>query len=352
MINNEILSFIKEQIAQGATKDKVKDMLVTQGGWDEKDVEEAFETINFSATSYPAVLKNAAADAATNSIRIEEKDKNLGGVSVSLTPVQELTKAVLGNVRPTVFSPGLSHVEQPKSMEPSVSGFSLNPLSAAETTPASRMSVESRAGDAGGSNALASLRARITSGVSEANPDVEPVSIFRPVMQPATKEPAVFPTPIQKPPIAAPVIRPTPVISTAPRQPFLPRGAETAGGFSPFPSLNKTPMPPVVSASALSVQPAEPINVFPKSPLGAMSRPNFSPTPAQLATMSGQKQKGGRFLLGLMMFLVGLILGGISMNAYMKGYINISGIVEGGLDLIGLGTIPAPEISKKTTGGL
>lgn len=58
------------------------------------------------------------------------------------------------------------------------------------------------------------------------------------------------------------------------------------------------------------------------------------------------------------MLIVGIALGGISMNAYMNGYVNTSamnGLVEKSMDMIGLGTTVAPateapplETSKKS----
>ncbi|MFA5831740.1 MAG: hypothetical protein WC878_08005 [Candidatus Paceibacterota bacterium] len=56
MINNELLSFIKERRSQGETKEQITDMLVAHGGWDKKDVEEAFETIDISGTSMPSMV--------------------------------------------------------------------------------------------------------------------------------------------------------------------------------------------------------------------------------------------------------------------------------------------------------
>jgi hypothetical protein len=56
MINNELLSFIKERRSQGETKEQITDMLVAHGGWDKKDVEEAFDTIDISGTSMPGMV--------------------------------------------------------------------------------------------------------------------------------------------------------------------------------------------------------------------------------------------------------------------------------------------------------
>jgi hypothetical protein len=338
MINNEILSFIKEQLAQGTAKDKVKDMLVTQGGWDEKDVEEAFETINFSGTSYPSVLRNAEALAAKNE-EIEAKDKNLKN---AFAPASELISAVSSNVRPTVFSPGSSRVEQPKSMEPST------PISSfpAGTAPSPRIMTDQPTGDIGG------LRARIASGVSNNGVGfvAPPVLVSRPTIQPVIKEPVISPSAYPQPSVieqsrfSAPATSPTLAAESLngglPPQTY---SSESAGsGSSLLPSLNKTAISPVISPQKSFTPPLQTLSVFPKSAAG-----NFrvSPTPAQFAALREQK-RGGRFLLGLMMFLIGLAIGGISMNAYMKGSLNTSAwnrLIEKGMDTIGLGTVTAPS---------
>jgi hypothetical protein len=369
MINNEILSFIKDQLGQGSTKDQVKDMLVTQGGWNDKDVEEAFETINFSGTSYPSVLKNAEAFAVKSEAKDEEKEKSLKS---AFAPASELMKAVSNDVRPTVFSPGLSHREQPKSMEPSMPGSSFPAESAPRPQvaeprpdPSSRMSIEPMSaisekplpvGVVGnsGNNALSGLRARIASGVSTGQAGESSVSVLQtqkePLTQPVAKEPIMSfspkPSVITPSNFSNPMMPSTPATmasnGASPRQPFVSQMTQ-GGGLSSLPSSGKMAMPSVMPASPMPTQQSpQPLAVFPKGPMGVGIGSRLSPTPAQLAVLQGQKQKGGgRFLLGLLMFLIGLVLGGVLMNAYMKGYINTA--VIKGMDMIGLGTVTAPQ---------
>ena len=59
MINNELLTFIKERTAQGSTKEQITDMLVTHGGWDSADVEEAFDTMDISSRSMKSAMSMA-----------------------------------------------------------------------------------------------------------------------------------------------------------------------------------------------------------------------------------------------------------------------------------------------------
>lgn len=361
MINNEILSFIKGQVAQGTTKDQVKDMLVTQGGWDEKDVEEAFETISFSGTSYPSVLKNAEA-LAIKSDEIEEKNKSS---KAAFVPASELMKSVSSTIRPTIFSPGLSHIEQPKSMEPSMPGSSfpsnavLSPQTSVEQ-PVKVVSADLRPNDTGAnntmSNALAGLRERIASGVSAPAPISEPVSVFHPIIQPVIKEPVVSSSPYPQPVVTTSGNPPTSVGTVLPamgngggvfsRQASSSQGVGQSATPSPL-SFLKTAAPSTVPSLKPSAQPLQPMAVFPKNQFGGGIGTHMSPTPAQLAAL--QQKKGGRFLLGFMMFLIGLALGGISMNAYMKGFINttaLNGIIEKGMDMIGLGTTSIPTDSE------
>ena len=56
MINNELLAFIKERLGQGSSKEQITDMLVTHGGWDKKDVEEAFDTLEIAGKSMKSAM--------------------------------------------------------------------------------------------------------------------------------------------------------------------------------------------------------------------------------------------------------------------------------------------------------
>jgi hypothetical protein len=365
MINNEILSFIKEQVAQGTTKDQVKEMLVGQGGWDEKDVEEAFETINFSSTAYPTVLKNAE----TQVLKNKEAEATTPAEKFPLMP--ELTKSVspapaqspspspapVVASKVTTFAPGFSHGEQPKSMEPSVPSPSLSSsLSSMMSRPVGAANV-SVAPVHNESNALADLRSKMAAGSPAVGGETAPMQAI-PAVFPKIKEPMVV-APISKPvtPLvgaASPELAPkasmsSPVVSSNNVSPWPQTsavGAPSAGqgsSFSPLPSLSKTSM----SFSPATSSPL-PTAVFPKGQSPMMNMPGnnsrLSPTPAQINAI--KKQRSGRFLLGLMMFFIGIAFGGISMNAYMNGYVNmekINVIIEKGMDMIGLGTVTAPS---------
>ncbi|MCK9351445.1 MAG: hypothetical protein WCT49_02365 [Candidatus Paceibacterota bacterium] len=65
MINNELLTFIKDRMAQGSTREQITDMLVTHGGWNGGDVEEAFDTMDIAGSSMKSAMNMAAAPAAS-----------------------------------------------------------------------------------------------------------------------------------------------------------------------------------------------------------------------------------------------------------------------------------------------
>ncbi len=370
MINNEILSFIKEQTTQGTAKDQIKNLLVTQGGWDEKDVEEAFETITFSGTSYPSMVKSAAANLSQGA------EKKLGTVS-SFAPFSSSAPAASapsitpssasqgGSVRPASFMPGLSHVEQPKVMEPSSpDAFNINTIKPApavrvmETIQPVQRPAAAQAPIADGT--LNRLRERIASGVvaAPATPVVAPaqnipldqfkVNPLNRTANNASVQPVVSPR--VQPIIKEPVVASTAVGASLGTDPKI--AAVASGAVPPVASFQNISRnfgvasspgaAPLIQTMPVSATPAQPVAVFPRSDVGSM--PHITPTPAQLAALQAKAKQGGRFLLGLIMFLVGLLIGGLLMNAYMNGYVKKSALdsmTAKVMNLIGLDT-PAP----------
>lgn len=388
MINNEILSFIKEQTAQGSAKDEIKNLLITQGGWDEKDVEEAFDTISFAARSYPSAVKSATADLAKDFGNAPLSSSGLAAAPFSQQASASNAAAAPSPVsepiiRPASFAPGLSRVEQPKIMEPSSPDpFRMSTSSPMAAMPSEGVSASKEPKPAVSAETaedpLSRLRARIASGVvapptatAKTSPQNNPLDQFKvsplnrsassieePRMQPASKKEAVISSPVAGVSFGAqPKIDP---IVKNPAPPQAAPAAETRGKTSPaialFQGISRnfgaSPSSPGIAAaplgaSSLPASPSlpsaggSPSLIFPKSDSG-ISR--ISPTPAQLATLKAQKRQGGRFLLGLVMFLTGILIGGISMNAYMNGYLNKAGldtITDKVMNLIGLDT-PAP----------
>lgn len=388
MINNEILSFVKEQVARGTSRDQIKNLLVTQGGWDEKDVDEAFDTVSFAGTSYSSALKNTATGVNPNT----EKTLSGGGMSSpapfssgAQASAPRMTTAFQSTARPASAA-GFSRVEQPKVMEPS-------------DPNAFRVSASSPMGMAAGaqsSDGLGRLREKVSPGASVApsfppvgnaapnvgmNPPLDQFRVAplnknmgggmsaRPAAEPfAQPEPRI--SPVIKEPLGTLGVAPvsgvtfgeetkTPVVNTAPSgmaggmtAPAMEVSIKPVSSAASFQNISRSfgavssaPAPAVqttpVSAPSLVKPTDQPVAVFPKIDAGA---PRMMPTPAQLAALQAQKKQGNRFFLGFMMFLIGLLIGGILMNAYMHGYLNKSafnGVKEKIMGLIGLDT-PAP----------
>ncbi len=360
MINNEILSFIKEQAAKGSTKEQLKDILITQGGWDEKDVEEAFEAVNFSGTSFPSVMKNAGAAVFPN------EEKKEGKSSGAFAPASELMKAVSSGVEPAVFPPGMSHVEQPKSMEPSAAFASemARPKEILQNDP-----YRTTAGFASGG--LAGMGARDALGVSAPGSQKAPPAVFQP-MTPAVAKPMAdisfpglsnsAPAAYQPPSVVQPVAPFSVVPNTggfsqaqAPQPLEFPQGGRPPVGFSPALSFNKAPVQPASVSPSPVLMPS--LRSMPSvgGPAGVMfNAPGFQ-TASSLSAMRGQKQKKkGRFLFGLIMFLAGFGIGAVFMNAYLQGFLSgeaMSGLVEKGMNMIGLGTATTQEQSSADDSG-
>lgn len=355
MINNEILSFVKEQVAQGTSRDQIKNLLVTQGGWDEKDVDEAFDTVSFAGTSYSSALKNTATGANPNT------EKNLGGGMSSPAPFSSGAQVSAPRTMPAFQQAarpasvaGFPRVEQPKVMEPS----DPNAFRVSASSPMNMSAV------AQSSDGLGRLREKVSSGAST-TPSFPPVGNAAPNvgMNPPLDQFRVAPLnknmgegrsvrsvaepPAQPPPGVSPVTKES--LGAAPAMEVSIKPVSSAASFQnisrSFGAVSSAPAPAVqttpVSAPSLVKPIDQPVAVFPKIDAGA---PRMMPTPAQLAALQAQKKQGNRFFLGFMMFLIGLLIGGILMNAYMHGYLNKSafnGVKEKIMDLIGLDT-PAP----------
>lgn len=59
MITNELLAFIKEEMAQGVAEDEIKKSLVGEGGWTDFDVQEAFQAIGLYSHTYQGAVERA-----------------------------------------------------------------------------------------------------------------------------------------------------------------------------------------------------------------------------------------------------------------------------------------------------
>lgn len=327
MVNNEILSFVKEQTAQGKTKDEIRDMLVVHGGWDAKDVEEAFDSLALSGKVMPT---------ATGFLGQTPKTDR------PLTPIQNFAtpKEPQKTMQPTTADASISADTQFKKMtEP----LGKTPLPVGSVTisvsdPASAGKKET--------TVISELRAKFSAPVSvtppskasdapkvaaPTEPEKKPISIppttpiITPVLSgkatpvlnmpdmPTLKENTAAPqTPPENSYFASPLssmkeVTPPPSAVKKEAAPGAPK--ETAGkGVSPNATVIKresgqTPTSPVFSQ-------AQKMNI---SPVG-ISR---SPTQYMRQTSGGG---GGRKILGFSMFLTGVVAGSVSMHAFLNGY--------------------------------
>ncbi len=321
MINNEILSFIKEQIAQGTTKDQIKNMLVTQGGWDENDVVEAFDANSISGTSYPSVLKNAMAQAEKEEVK-----------PLVFQPKPAFAQPVVqsqSSLTPSSFQ-GMTGRQAPMSMEPSVPPSEPHVVvttALASNVPQTVTSESSSGGMVANSDPMAGLRARLGAGLPGIN---QPVSTeaFPKAMSQNTTTP--FAPPLTN---MRQTVHNEPITSTLPKPILTPEVSPIVtnigyqSSFSPLPTIEKKTLEPLTPAP-------QPATIFPKGQ-GSFITP-YSPRGA--AVIQPIQKRGGRFLLGLMMFLVGIVVGGIAMHTYLYGTMN--SILEKGMGIIGLGNAP------------
>jgi hypothetical protein len=112
MINNELLTFIKERLAQGTAKEQITDMLVTHGGWEQKDVEEAFDTMDIAGSSMATAMsslskKSDSDNAAKVSALQEQKPVSTAG-----------SGAVQDKKENLVSSPGIGVIAVTSPFEP------------------------------------------------------------------------------------------------------------------------------------------------------------------------------------------------------------------------------------------
>ena len=158
MINNELLNFIKERVSQGTTKEQISDMLVTHGGWDAKDVDEAFDTIGLLGSSMPSIVSSMT------------KMADVAKISTIQTPVEEKP---VNPVRPISI------------------GFDANTKSLASNL-------------------------NVTNPVHVSQPISTPVTIVSPIETPITAKPVTSPI------VTSPLTAPAPTITATPAVAVLP----------------------------------------------------------------------------------------------------------------------------------
>jgi len=338
MVNNELLTFVKDQVAQGKTRPEIQDMLVTKGGWDDKDVDEAFETMQMSGMSMPHVLQKMD-DA--------EKGKDAAASSPSVhsyeSPVQEQKPAEQPQV---AFNSFLSGRSAPKVMEPNADlpvetdthmhVSAPAPVAAPNPVPASfgvDLTPEPKPVPP-----LSFTAQRVAPAYTPAPKPiaVEMLSEFHQNIPPSVAEPALRPAinPVVSPALSsAPAwqmrqeIKPEPLPSVPPPAPaeniirpaFAPEGQPKteAPMFKPDLDLDSASKP-VRVASILPPKQSPPRVLDPSNQPRAKILPFMSPSDRPDSVIMPKPKP--RVLFGIIMLFIGLVIGSVLMHAYLSGY--------------------------------
>ncbi len=345
MINNEILNFIKDRRAQGETKEQVTDMLVTHGGWDAKDVEEAYEAMEMSNASMPAALDSVEKEIMqtispakepeikTPAVAPVEESKpaplHIAPTPVTLAPkAAEPASSVSGMKSASIFAM-MPKTEPEKKLEPTIKPSVHAPelfvpaepqVQKVETpTPTEPVSVPVE-----DEKTLKELRARFMEG-RIVSPSVSPASEIK-----STKPEA--PLPVTPTPKAA---EPAPVVSGGIG---FPKTAPAAHGLFSHSQPIMTPTEsapinvaapaasavPVAAASTNQAAPAtRPFGGFsPGQKVSVMSPGNLAQQKLPSAQSFVQPKAPGRKLLSFFMFAIGVTCGAVAMHAYLNGFID------------------------------
>ena len=318
-------------------------MLVTKGGWDDKDVDEAFETMQMAGTSMPHMLQKMD-DAA------KEKDATAVSLSVhsEIQPLQETKQPVQPSGKPQVaFNSFLTGRSAPKVME-------LNSNLSAESE--TRASLSATVDASAPSSVPASFGVDLT-------PEPKPVpppsfmnprtsSVYAPEPKPLTtgmssdvlrSDPAPFMEPAPQPAIDSFVsVEPSPTPVWQMRQEIKPEPPLVAPSPAPpiniiRPALNVNNGQSKIEAPAF--KPNFDLDAAPKSDRSApilpprqvpprVVDPNNQTRAKILSFVEPQERSDSvimpkskpRVLFGIIMLLLGLVIGSVLMHAYLSGY--------------------------------
>ncbi|MCX6736282.1 MAG: hypothetical protein NTZ13_04320 [Candidatus Parcubacteria bacterium] len=343
MINNEILNFIKDRHSQGETKEQITDMLVTHGGWDAKDVEEAYEAMEMSNTSMPSAISSAEKEIiqslkkdevkpepASFATPVQSQPEILKPTALNITPApstrekptpvvveskspvsgmksasiftmmakSEPGKTLEPTIRPTVHTPELFVPPQTEIQKDTTSPAIPNPVN---PNPSVSVPVEDE-------KTLKELRARFMEGRIVSPPVTatpSPTSPATPTASGGIGFPKTMPgaglfshsqqgmIPTEKPPMPIDVVAPTPTPTVQETKPFIaPPPTRPFAGFPP--------------GQKVSVVPAG----------------NIAQQKGSLPQNFAQPKAPGRKLLSFFMFAIGVVCGGVAMHAYLNGYMD------------------------------
>lgn len=360
-------------------------MLVTHGGWDDKDVDEAFDNINLAGVSMPSVLTSLVG-----------KKEEPAPAPAEPAPVTAPTQPAQPAQPTPSFSTvnGAVHLASPSPVAPFQDEPTPNPSSAfmggRSTQP---VASSPTAQQTGGFVPAASFQQRPGPRTMEPTQNIElntqaapkPATPVMPPQSIVPAQPATAPiSPVQPRPSDAPseaimaaipgMKAPTPPQESKPnllseirtkfsagdpvrpQTPQIPAPApvpvvkqQTVPGMMPSVTsqqVREAPITPFVQPKVMQPRPSVPVTPITSAPAPATA-PRMNPIqqlvpgqgiqPMQNPTNLGMqyapattvlKQKPrGRKLFGAVMFIMGLIIGAVVMHAYLSGYFVSMGLI-------------------------
>jgi len=333
MINNELLSFIKERLSQGETKEQVTEMLVANGGWDHKDAEEAFDAIEIGGRSLPSVLNALEKEVE------EEKTQQTESPVVSETPVSAIPAIDAEKIQfadpasaPILTTTNISPTPVSFATLPVIPPITTNPsFEVPLSTPSSMEIPKIETQDVSEITLVSDLPTAVATEViipEVATPPVAPV-ITSIAPSPLGEEIKIdqtlqsLRTRFMQGKVSPPSVSPDPslVVGTPQTTPFVPSikglSPHTQSGMIPAEKPIGVSFTPAIQTAKLVQHGVQPISVLPKvQKLGIVS--NQRPSSNQ----TSPTKSPGRKLLGFFMLMTGMVLGAIAMHAYLNGYMN------------------------------
>ncbi len=350
MINNEILNFIKDRHSQGETKEQITDMLVTHGGWDAKDVEEAYEAMEMSNTSMPSAINSAEKEMMQSLKKDEIKpepisfvapvqsqpeilkpaplniapapivtEKSTPSVPETESPVSgmksgsiftmmaksEPEKTLEPTIRPTVHTPELFVPPQVQIQKDTISPVMPNPVNSA---PSVSIPVEDE-------KTLKELRTRFMEGRIVSPPVTSTPSPATPVM-PAT--------PVASSGIGFPKTMPGAGLFSHTQQGMIPTEKPPMPIDVVTPNTTSTPTPAIQETKTfIAPPPTRPFAGFsPGQKVSVVPAGNIAQQKGSPSQTFTQPKAPGRKLLSFFMFAIGIVCGGVAMHAYLNGYMD------------------------------
>ena len=342
MINNELLSFIKEQLAQGETKEQVTEMLVANGGWDHKDVDEAFDAIEMSGSSLPSLLnaieketeaqKAPAAQVAAQKEEIKEPAVVPETPAPAMSPASPIDAEKIQFAEPTA-APILTTAAMPPTPIPFVAPAPA-PIQFVSTTPASEiipttpppMEIpKTTPQDVPEMTIVANPSISVAEPMVSPQVNIKPVAVASAPVEDVKIDQTLqdLRTRFMQGKVASPSA-PAATITFPKTTPFVPGGKglspHTQSGMIPTEKPASIPATPVIQTIKIAPRGAQPVSVLsPSRGPGILSSQQRLPATAQ----PSQIKAPGRKLLGFFMLMTGMVLGAVIMHAYLNGYINV-----------------------------